>query len=534
MAAPEKNTGQSPCVFGAGRLLPSIDVISKEIDGVRSDDDIEHIHNMRVASRRLRAALPLFSACFPEKEYRFWMREIKKITRALGAARDTDVRIAFLKKYLKAREVPVPKDTDGPAPAQSDARNHLYGYLSRLKKQRGALQHEVVSVIDEFEKTQVIPGIRAACPALAGSGRKRPGRYSGLVPVAADHIGKRRAGVFRYAPFVHNPDAVFEHHAMRIAAKKLRYTMETYAPLYRNNLKKEIAGIKKLQELLGSIHDCDVWIEQMTLAITKQRSRRHPDGDLPGAGVSAIAPYRELLADREHERARFYRQLVRYWDTLLSAGFWDKLDRTLLEGQKKVHSYHPPASDNDEKEAFVRLLAVAPEQAAHSRTVAGLALRLFDELSPLHGLSPRDRTLLLYAALVHDIGWTAGQAGHQKKSAELILSCGDLPVPVREQGIIALVAGLHGANEEFRPTGFWYLLSPSDQHRVRALAAILRVADGLDYLHAGTVTDLHCTIGATEVQCSPVCTGDALTEKARAAKKSALFTDVFGKTLVIS
>ncbi len=132
-----------------------------------------------------------------------------------------------------------------------------------------------------------------------------------------------------------------------------------------------------------------------------------------------------------------------------------------------------------------------------------LSLRLFDELISLHGLGRRDRDLLSYAATIHDIGWIAGQAGHQKKSAELILTNSDLPVPVREQGIISLVAGLHGGSARVRPTGFWLLLSPADQKRVRSLAALLRVADGLDYLHTGNVTNLHCTTQGPEVQCDP-------------------------------
>ncbi len=84
--------------------------------------------------------------------------------------------------------------------------------------------------------------------------------------------------------------------------------------------------------------------------------------------------------------------------------------------------------------------------------------------------------------MVHDIGWNTGQSGHQKKSAELILSCAGLPVQVREQGIIAIIARLHGGNVQTRPNGFFVLLSPADQKKALVLAAILRVADGLDYL----------------------------------------------------
>jgi len=509
------------CVFGAGRLLPLIEVISTECAGVRDSNDIEHIHRMRVASRRLRAALPLFSSCFSEKDFRHWMHEIKKITRALGEARDTDVQVAFLKKYLKAQAVPVPAHTEDPIAA----------LLSRLQKRRGLLQNEVCSVLDELEKTQVLTGMRAACPvpAVAGRGRKRE-RYFGTLPVAADRIGTRLAGLDRFEPFVHNPDAVFEHHAMRIAAKKLRYTLEIYAPLYRRGFEKPISRVKRLQDLLGDIHDCDVWIEQMTLAIIKQRARRHPEG---GAEVSAVAPLRALLINRERRRVRLYRQFVRYWDTLVRTGFRDELRSAVLEGQKTVFCHHTPRSANEEREAFVQLAGTAPGHVTHESTVSMLSLRLFDELAPLHGLGPRDRALLDYAATVHDIGWTSGQAGHQKRSAELILASGGLPVPVREQGIIALVAGLHGGSARSRPTGFWLLLSSADQKRVRTLAALLRVADGLDYLHAGNVSDLHCTIHETEVQCELTCTSDAATGKARAIKKSDLFADVFGKTLVI-
>ena len=516
-----------PCLFGAG-LIPHLDVISAEIDGVRAADDPEHIHRMRVASRRLRAALPLFSSCFSEKDFRHWMRVIKKITAALGDARDTDVQIAFLKKYLKAQASMAPGTLE---PAH--AADPITALLSRLQKRRRLLQKQVTSVLDELEEAQVISSLREACVAPEGAvkGRGRE-RYTGILPVAADRIGRRLRGVHRFEPFVHNPDAVFEHHATRIAAKKLRYTLETYAPLYRRELKKPIARIKRLQDLLGDIHDCDVWIEQMTLAIIKQRARRHPLGAPAGAAVSAVAPLRRLLADRERCRARLYRQFVRYWDALVRTGFWDDLGLAVLEGQRSAFSHRGRLPAKGVREAFVRLSATAPDHEAHSRTVAALALRLFDELAPLHGLSRRDRTLLSLAAIVHDIGWTFGQAGHQKKSAELVFSCADLPVPVREQGIIALVAGLHGGNAP--PGGFFFLLPPADRRRVRILASLLRVADGLDYLHAGSVTGIHCTIRETDVHCTLTCTSDTATEKARALKKSDLFRDVFGKTLVIA
>ena len=97
-----QSRGEGTCRFAAERLRPLIRAFSREIGGVKAGADSEYIHRMRVASRRLRAALPLFDTCFPEKKFRRWMQEIKKITNALGEARDADVQIGFLLGYADA------------------------------------------------------------------------------------------------------------------------------------------------------------------------------------------------------------------------------------------------------------------------------------------------------------------------------------------------------------------------------------------------------------------------------------------------
>jgi CHAD domain-containing protein len=61
-------------------------------------EDIERVHDMRVASRRLRAALEIFAPCFPRSEHRAVLRDVKRLADALGARRDPDVQIAELAK----------------------------------------------------------------------------------------------------------------------------------------------------------------------------------------------------------------------------------------------------------------------------------------------------------------------------------------------------------------------------------------------------------------------------------------------------
>jgi CHAD domain-containing protein len=65
-------------------------------DGVLEIEDIERLHDMRVATRRLRAALEVFESCFPRKRHRKALKRVKALADALGERRDRDVSIEFL------------------------------------------------------------------------------------------------------------------------------------------------------------------------------------------------------------------------------------------------------------------------------------------------------------------------------------------------------------------------------------------------------------------------------------------------------
>ena len=84
----------------------TVEVRSKEVfehaDGVLDTSDIERVHDMRVATRRLRAALEVFAPCFPKKEHDQVLREVKKLADVLGERRDPDVQIAALETLRDA------------------------------------------------------------------------------------------------------------------------------------------------------------------------------------------------------------------------------------------------------------------------------------------------------------------------------------------------------------------------------------------------------------------------------------------------
>ena len=79
-------------------------------DRVLDTSDIERVHDMRVASRRLRAALEVFAPCFPRTEHRDVLRDVKRLADALGARRDPDVQLETLEKL---RDELAPEDHPG-------------------------------------------------------------------------------------------------------------------------------------------------------------------------------------------------------------------------------------------------------------------------------------------------------------------------------------------------------------------------------------------------------------------------------------
>lgn len=96
-----------PFAMGAAKI---VDVRARELldnaHGVLDMDDIERVHDMRVATRRLRAALEIFGPCFPPKELKATLREVKALADALGERRDRDVTIAALEEVTDSMAAP--------------------------------------------------------------------------------------------------------------------------------------------------------------------------------------------------------------------------------------------------------------------------------------------------------------------------------------------------------------------------------------------------------------------------------------------
>jgi CHAD domain-containing protein len=115
-------------------------------EGVLDLEDIEPLHDMRVATRRLRAALEVFEACFPRKRFRKALKRVKALADALGERRDRDVELEFLAGFAEAAP-----ESERPALAarietlraeQREANEALASHLTkkRLRKLRRRLE----------------------------------------------------------------------------------------------------------------------------------------------------------------------------------------------------------------------------------------------------------------------------------------------------------------------------------------------------------------------------------------------------------
>ncbi|RKU21589.1 hypothetical protein C6499_21555 [Candidatus Poribacteria bacterium] len=108
-------------------------------EGAKDGSDIEFVHDMRVTSRRLRAAMDNFADCFPEKSFKKLYKKIKLITQTMGAVRDLDVLIVRFEKELGTL----------PKVEQSDIRK----LIAHLQQEREEARKPMLTLFTKLEET---------------------------------------------------------------------------------------------------------------------------------------------------------------------------------------------------------------------------------------------------------------------------------------------------------------------------------------------------------------------------------------------
>ncbi len=313
----------SYCKFGCEALLKLLFVFENQIGGVIKNDDIEYVHKTRVTSRRLRATMPLFRGCFRRKEYKKWLWEIKKVTRLLGDARDLDVQIVFLEKYMEELESATEKAGIGIL-----VKNH--------KDRRRNIQPFVVSGLEELKATDVLEDMSKFCEQTVKEQSKEAFDPQKVLEKARWHISFRIDDLLELENYVHLENEILKHHQMRICAKRLRYTMESFSSLYQNKLAQEIETIKAFQDDLGEMHDCDVWAEYipkfMQETKSKIKSKRKKKADI--VMQRALLNFLNFVKEKRKEH---YGQFVSLWDETKNKDFFVQLRKTINSEFKTIN-----------------------------------------------------------------------------------------------------------------------------------------------------------------------------------------------------
>ncbi|HEU4456150.1 MAG TPA: CHAD domain-containing protein [Longimicrobium sp.] len=254
-------------------------------------DDAEALHDFRVGLRRLRSTV---------RAYRRWLggslgpkdrRRLKALAGATGAARDTEVQIAWVEDRLDRFD--------------AEARPGVEAFLDRLREEKAEADDEMRREVAKdfarerwrlarrlrFYRVEVELDDPAGGPVLAAVlGR--------LAREAADELE-------RHLSRVRSIDDQDEAHEARITAKRLRYLVEPFAEEIEGGA-DAVKRIKKLQDVLGEMHDADVLLARVAEELEEARGGRHPDEE-EAAGLGALQ--QELVA----ARAERYRQLEERW-----------------------------------------------------------------------------------------------------------------------------------------------------------------------------------------------------------------------------
>jgi len=269
--------------------------------GVRASDDIEYVHEMRVATRRARAAGRLYAAYFEAESRRVprFLRRLRTTGRLLGAVRDLDVALARLARVVGTRPEQEQGELDALAAhwrtARERAHRTLLAWLDSRKYRR------FVRDLSRFTRTpgaavrhfKPVPGeappphqLRHTIPGMILSRYERIRAFETLFEDDA-------------------PVPVETLHALRIECKYLRYHLEFNARLLGNEGAELIADLKALQEHLGDLNDAFV-SAQMLADVPTPPAGDNPEGNAaPSGALHAYLAHQQVAIESLRARVPY-------------------------------------------------------------------------------------------------------------------------------------------------------------------------------------------------------------------------------------
>jgi CHAD domain-containing protein len=274
--------------------------------GARAGTDIEQVHDMRVATRRMRAALRVFADYLDADTFKPFVKMLRRTGRTLGAVRDLDVFREKAQHYLDTL----------PDERKPELDLLLAAWQTEYQRARGELMELFDSdayarVKTAFGKFLRTPGAGAAATEMR-EGEPIAHCVRDVLPII---LLRGWAIVRAYDESVSTPDVPLTRlHQLRIASKGLRYTLEFFADVMNPKAQSLIEQTKQLQDHLGNLQDavvaCNIlndflnWGEWSHAA---RRSLRRPRTLIVAPGVAAY------LAARQNEIRELVQTFPQVW-----------------------------------------------------------------------------------------------------------------------------------------------------------------------------------------------------------------------------
>jgi len=251
MAAPKKIKGiECDEAAGAG-ISKALTERFDEMQALRGSalkwKDPEGVHSMRVASRRLRSALADFAPYMGKRRLSPALKEIRTIADALGEVRDQDVALIALEELREKAPVELSKTLHEFIDARKQVRDGARVVLEKI-----LVKDRLKDLRTDFCKALELPA-NGVTPVAAAQ--------ISFIEMARAIIRDRLRDLEKLSISFYRPSQPTQLHEMRIAAKRLRYSIELFEACWGSRIAKYAKQIARLQTALGAVHDCDVWIE---------------------------------------------------------------------------------------------------------------------------------------------------------------------------------------------------------------------------------------------------------------------------------
>lgn len=301
----------------AGRkvMLGAFLTFLNEENEFRSGDPVKGVHQMRVATRRMRSALRVLSTYYPKREVRTHRAWLKATATVLGRARDLDVMIgdltAFSEKLDEARQAGLAELIAHFTPQQEEARVALVDWLESRNYRRG-IKDFTRFLIPEPGKSENEAAETMSESAAEATPDLDPHQVRLVIPIILyQHLGAVRAfdGVIAQA-------SLEMLHALRIEFKRLRYILSFFEPVLGQTAGEFIKEIKQIQDTLGTINDARVAAQALS--------------GLDDLSENAQAVRSEYLAYREEDARERQAHFVEVWEQFNSRSVQRKLSDALL------------------------------------------------------------------------------------------------------------------------------------------------------------------------------------------------------------